>query len=931
MVTGGTNDSALKELLEKNFLTYSMSVICRRALPNITDGLKPVHRRILWAMKILNLTPRSKFKKSARIVGDTIGKYHPHGPGSVYGAMVRMAQSWVMSQTLVRGQGNFGSVDGDPPAAMRYTEARLAPLATYLLQDTDPLYVDFQPNFDDSEIEPKSLGAAYPNLLINGSDGIAVGMSTRMYPHNLHEVIMACIWHIDNYDVLAGIVNLDQRTEEAIKGYMTFIKGPDFPTGGEVYGLDGVKEGFLTGRGSFRVRAVFEVKEDAKKKQTLIIKELPYGTNKATLLQKIIQLVKDGAIDGISDLRDESTDDIRIVMEIKRGAEADVVKNHLLTKADLDVSLGYLNLVIINGRPEQASLYQLIHHWLEHRVGVVTKRLENELTVSKKDAHIKQGIIKAIPIIGKVIKIIRDASTDGEIIDKLTSQHPFSEEQARVVKDMPLSKLSRFARDKLKDEVVKLEARIKEIEDILGDKNKLLALIKEELNNIKDKVKAPRLSGVSDDPVGRVSMKKLVKEDDVVVSLTADNYIRRVPLEDYRVQHRKGKGSRGVTMKDQDTVIDAFVCSTHDAIMFFTNTGRVYKVQAWDIPSGDKKSKGLPLVNLIPIGQADPNEEVRKILPFQEFDDQRLLLFFTRKGMVKATTLSDYKNIRKTGIGAIFFNDGDELLDVHLSHGFDENPATDKFVMMATSISKGNRFVLDSVRVTSRVTKGVRGIWLPDKVKDNCVGATVVSEDDQVFLLTKEGWGKRCPVDQFGVKNRGTQGMLCKNKHTDRGGDLFGIYKISPDDEVLLISKKGQTIRIEAEEIKEMWRNTVGVRLIDLDKTKDEIVSASIFKPMNGGVSDDPDPDSSDDDVATSASGSKPSAQGKGSSDDDDNGQDGLGDDDDSAAVFPYEIDTGDDDDDDFEEDDDEDDDEDDLVDDLEDDDDDDQYDLDDL
>ena len=769
--------------LKESYIDYAMSVIVSRALPDVKDGLKPVHRRILYAMYKMGLLSNKPFRKSARVVGEVLGKFHPHGDAAVYGSLVRMAQSFSLRHPLVKGQGNFGSVDGDPPAAMRYTEAKLAKVAEEILEDIEKETVPFVPNFDESLEEPLVLPSKFPNILVNGSYGIAVGMATNIPPHNLNEVVDAAIKVIDNPEV-------------ELAELMEVINGPDFPTGGIILGNSGIVNAFKTGKGQIRVRAVCEVEE-----KRIIITEIPYQVNKTHLIETIAELVKSKRIDGISDIRDESDrTGMRVVIELKRTSNAELILNQLYKHSQLQTSFGINMLALVDNEPKVLSLRELLKHFVSHRKDVVTKRTQFELTKAKKRAHILEGLKVALDNIDAVIKTIKSSKDVSIAKSSLMSGFKLSELQVQAILDMKLQKLTSLETNKLKEEYDGLIKLIKELKEILDNESKILKIIKDELTEIKRKYGNDRLTRIEDSDE-EIENEDLIKKEEVAITLTDDGYVNRLPVDTYKQQKRGGKGIKAMGTKESDFVKDVFVCNTHDYLLIFTNKGKVYWLKAYNIPSTSRYSKGGNIVNLLGVGK---DEKVSAVISVKEFSEGKYLVMATKKGLVKKSKLNDYSRPRKSGIIGIGLRDGDNLVSVKLTDG-------NKELLLASSNGMAVRFNEKNVRSSGRGSSGVRGISLGknDKVVDMEIA------DGTCLTVSENGFGKRTDIGDYRLINRGGKGVI-NIKTTERNGNVVGVKCVPEDREVMIISKKGILIRTNVKNISKVGRNTQGVRLMRL-------------------------------------------------------------------------------------------------------------------
>jgi DNA gyrase subunit A len=792
----------INEEMKRAFIDYSMSVITSRALPDIRDGLKPVHRRILHAMNEMGLGYEKSYKKSARVVGEVLGKYHPHGDQAVYDSLVRMAQDFSLRYPLVAGQGNFGSIDGDSPAAMRYTETKMAKITKLMLQDIEKETIEWRDNFDGSLKEPEVLPAILPNLLVNGSSGIAVGMATNMPPHNICEVV-------------DGIIKVIDTPEISTTELMEIIKGPDFPTGGIIYGRGGILAAYSTGRGSLVVRAKTSI-EEGDQKNKIIVHELPYQVNKSVLLQKIAELVKEKKIEGISDLRDESDrKGMRIVIELKRDAIEDVVLNQLFEHTELQSSFGVLNLAIVKDEPKVLTLKEILQQYIAFRVEIIVRRTTYDLKKAKEKMHILEGLMIALRNIDEVIRIIRQSKEVEEAKDRLMKRFKFSEIQAKAILDMRLQKLTGMEIEAVEKDYKETKALIEQLETLLADHQKILAEIKQELLEIKEKFGDARRTQIVEGEAG-IDIEDLIPQQEVVVTITKDGYIKRIPTETYRTQHRGGKGLIGVRPKEEDFVVDTFITSTHDYLMFFTNHGRVYWLKAYKIPEGDRYAKGKAIVNLLP--RLEEGEKIETAVPLHEFDDKHYLIFTTKKGTIKKTVLSSYGNIRVNGIIAIKLEEGDELMGVQLSDGT-------KTVMIATAGGQACRFNEKELRPMGRATHGVIGIRLKNK-NDFVVAMTVVEITGSLFTITENGFGKRSPIDEYRMTHRGSKGVrtIVTNK---RNGNVVFVSQVTDDHELIITTEHGMTVRVPVRDIREQGRNTMGVRIMRLNEG-DKVVSVTL-------------------------------------------------------------------------------------------------------
>ena len=790
----------IEDTLAKSYLEYSMSVIVGRALPDVRDGLKPVHRRILYAMYKMGITSSSAYKKSARIVGDVIGKYHPHGDSAVYEALVRMAQDFSMRMPLIDGQGNFGSIDGDNAAAMRYTEARLTKIAEELLKDIDKDTVDFVPNYDGTETEPVVLPARFPNLLVNGSSGIAVGMATNIPPHNLTELIDALIFMIDNKDA-------------TLEDILKFVKGPDFPTGGIIYGRSGILEAYKSGRGSIKIRAKHHIEEKAKR-EIIVIDELPYQVNKAKLIEKISELVKDKVIDGISEVRDESDrEGIRVVIELKKDVMSDIVLNNLYKHTQLEVSFGINMLAIFDKQPKLFNLFELLDIFIRHRKTVVIRRTIYELEVAKKRAHILKGLLIALANIDEVVEIIKTSKDVKEAKDRLLERFKLTEIQAQAILDMKLSRLTSLEVEKLEKEYEELMKKIEYLNSILQEESVLNSVIKEELIEIKEKYPTKRLTQIEEDTQD-IDIEDLIPNEEMVVTITHRGYVKRVPLKTYERQNRGGKGKKALSIYEDDFIEDFYVANSHDTLMIITDKGQLHWLKVYKIPEGSRTSKGKAIVNLINL---DKDEKIQTIIKTSDFDENRSLAFFTKKGIVKRTNLSEFKNVRSNGIRAISIDEDDELVTAKIVE------AEDKELFIVTKKGMAIRFPVESVREIGRNARGVKGITF--KIDDDeVVGALSLRDENQEILTVSEkGFGKRTSANLYRLTNRGGKGVIAM-KLTNKTGDLVGVVATEEDHDLMVLTSSGKMIRVSIDSISKSGKNTQGVRVVRVDND-DKVVS----------------------------------------------------------------------------------------------------------
>ncbi len=849
----------IEESIKTSYLDYSMSVIVGRALPDARDGLKPVHRRILYAMDNLGVGSRSAYMKSARIVGEVIGKYHPHGDTAVYDALVRMAQKFSMRYPVVDGQGNFGSIDGDSAAAMRYTEARMTMLTEELLKDIDKDTVDFVPNYDDREVEPDVLPSRVPNLLLNGSSGIAVGMATNIPPHSLDELI-------------DGLLLLLENKEATLEEVMEFIKGPDFPTGGIIFGKKGIIEAYRTGRGRVKLRAKTHI-EKKPNKDVIVIDELPYQTNKARLIEQIAELVKDKQIDGISEVRDESDKDgIRVVIELKRDAMSDIVLNNLFKSTTMESTFGVIMLAINNKEPKVFNLIELLKLFLNHRKTVIIRRTIFELEKARARAHILEGLKIALDNIDEVIELIRNSADTAVAREGLMSKFNLSELQANAILDMRLSKLTGLEREKLEAELAELMAEIARLDEILKSETLLENLIKEELLEIKNKFKVPRVTEIVDD-YDDIDIEDLIPNENMVVTITHRGYIKRVPSKQYEKQKRGGKGKVAVTTYDDDFIESFFTSNTHDTLMFVTDRGQLYWLKVYKIPEGSRTAKGKAVVNLI---QLQPDEKIKAIIPTTDFDESKSLAFFTKNGIVKRTNLSEFKNIRSVGVRAISLDENDELVTALIAQTYDDMPVTDPEnelsvetevleveelqneidednanaeedansgdeTMLFVVTKKGMclKFKISKVRQMGRTARGVTGIKFKEP-GDEVVGAAVIESNDQEILsISQKGIGKRTTADEYRLTNRGGKGVICM-KLTSRTGDLVGVVMVDEEQDLMALTSSGKMIRVDMQSIRKAGRNTSGVIVVNVDG--DDVVSIARCPKADDGKDEDEAP-----------------------------------------------------------------------------------------
>ena len=790
--------------MKNSYIDYSMSVIVGRALPDVRDGLKPVHRRILYGMGILGVTPDKPHKKSAKIVGDVMGKFHPHGDASIYDALVRLAQDFSIRYPLVDGHGNFGSIDGDGAAAMRYTESRMTPFALQMLRDIEKQTVDFVPNFDEEEMEPVVLPARYPNLLVNGSNGIAVGMATSIPPHNLREVIDATVYMIDNNDA---------TVDDLIK----IVKAPDFPTGAIILGKNAAKEAYRTGQGKVTVRAKTEIEETSKGKQQIVVTEIPYQVNKARLIEKIAELVKDKRIDGISYIRDESSrrGGMRIVIELKRDANPQITLNRLFKHTQMQDSYSMIMIALVKGEPKILSLYDILSEYLKHQKDVVTRRTIFDKNKAEARAHILEGLRIALDNIDEIIKIIRSSYSDAK--DKLIERFGLSDTQAQAILEMQLRRLQGLEREKIEEEYAKLLEMIAYYNSLLEDEKKLMGVIKDELLEVRDKYADERRTKIVADE-SEIDEEDLIAEENVAITLTHLGYLKRMPSDTYKTQKRGGKGITGLTTRENDFVKNLIMTSTHDTLMFFTNFGKAHKLKAYEIPEGGRTAKGTPAVNFLSLMQ---KERITAIIPIQEFSEDKFLIGVTKSGTIKKTPLSQYDVMRKGGLVAINLKEDDELIGIQETTGNNN-------VIIVTKQGKCICFSEEEVRSMGRQAAGVRAIKLEDG--DEVVSMELVKEGQELFVVTEKGYGKRTSVDEYKMQTRGGKGLLTYDKAKfKKTGELVGAMVVNEDDEMMLINSDGIIIRIRAAEVSRLGRSTQGVRIMKVEEDTNIIALAKVI------------------------------------------------------------------------------------------------------
>lgn len=810
----------LKKTMEKSYIDYAMSVIASRALPDVRDGLKPVQRRVLYSMAELNNGPDKPHRKSARIVGDTMGKYHPHGDSSIYGALVNMAQRWSMRYMLVDGHGNFGSIDGDGAAAMRYTEARLSKISVEMLADIYKDTVDFIPNFDETEKEPTVLPSRFPNLLVNGGTGIAVGMATNIPPHNLREVIAAVVKIIDN--------QVEEGRQTSMEEVLQIIKGPDFPTGAEILGTRGIEEAYRTGRGKIRVRAVTNIETAPNGKSHIIVTELPYLVNKARLIEKIAELVKTKKIDGITGITDESNrEGIRINIELRRDVNANVLLNQLLKHTQLQDSFGVIMLALVNNEPKVLNILQMLEYYLDHQKDVVTRRTKYDLNKAEERAHILEGLLKALDHIDEVIRIIRGSANVAEAKRVLMERFELTDPQAQAIVDMRLRALTGLEREKLENEYKELEAKIAELRGILADENKMLGVIRKEILVISEKYGDDRRTkiGFDDD----MSVEDLISDDDTVIAMTNLGYIKRMSVDNFKSQNRGGKGIKGMQTIDEDFIEDLLMTTNHHYIMFFTNTGRCYRIKAYEIPEAGRTARGTAIVNLL---QLQAGEKVTAAIPMREIDDDKYLFMATKGGMVKKTRMCEYSNMRKTGLQAILLREGDELIEVKVTDNTED-------IFLATKFGMSIRFKETDARITGRVSYGVIGMKLDEG--DEVIGMQMASQGEYMLVASEKGYGKRTRISEFKLQLRGGKGLLCYNV-TEKTGNLVGMKLLDDGRDIMLITNEGILIRMSVDDISIIGRNTSGVKLMSIDADSNVRV-ASIAKVRESSRQDEENED----------------------------------------------------------------------------------------
>ncbi len=800
------HDVDLKKTMETSYIDYAMSVIAARALPDVRDGLKPVQRRVLYSMIELNNGPDKPHRKCARIVGDTMGKYHPHGDSSIYGALVNMAQEWSTRYPLVDGHGNFGSVDGDGAAAMRYTEARLSKISMEMLADINKNTVDFEPNFDETEKEPVVLPSRYPNLLVNGTQGIAVGMATNIPPHNLREVVGAVVKIIDNR------VNEDRDTE--MEELLEIVKGPDFPTGATILGTRGIEEAYRTGRGKIRTRAVTSIEPMANGKSRIVVTEIPYMVNKARLIEKIAELVRDKKIDGITDLRDESDrSGMRISIELRKDVNANVLLNQLYKHTQLQETFGVIMLALVNNEPKVMNLKEMLGHYLTHQEDVVTRRTKYDLNKAEERAHILQGLLIALDNIDEVIKIIRGSRSTQVAKEGLMERFGLDDVQAQAIVDMRLRALTGLEREKLEQEYKELMDRIAELKAILADEKKLLGVIREEITLIADKYGDDRKTSIGFDAYD-ISMEDLIPVENVVIAMTHLGYIKRMTVDNFKSQNRGGKGIKGMQTLEDDYIEDLLMTTTHHYMMFFTNRGKVYRLKTYEIPEAGRTARGTAIINLL---QLEAGEKITAVIPIRKYEKDRFLFMATKNGIVKKTPITDYINVRKTGLAAINLREEDELIEVKSTNN-------KKDIFLVTKYGQCIRFHETDVRPTGRTSMGVIGMNLMDG--DEVIGMQMDTQGDYLLIVSENGLGKLTSIKEFSPQNRGGKGVKCY-KITDKTGNVIGVKAVNEENEVMMITTEGIIIRIECKDISKLGRITSGVKLMNVDT---DVTVASIAK-----------------------------------------------------------------------------------------------------
>jgi DNA gyrase subunit A len=796
----------ISQEMKSSFLDYAMSVIVSRALPDVRDGLKPVQRRILYTLYDLGMTPDKPYRKSSRVVGNVTAQFHPHGDVAVYEAMVRMAQDFSYRYVLVDGHGNFGSIDGDAPAAMRYTEARMAPITMELLRDIQKDTIDFGPNYDGQQMEPLVLPSRFPNLLVNGAAGIAVGMATNIPPHNLTEVI-------------DGLLLLIDKPEVSLDELMRIIKGPDFPTGGIILGYDGIRKAYRTGRGSIQIRAKTRIEEAGSGKMRIVVEELPYQVNKAKLVEKIAELVREKKVDGITDLRDESDrNGMRVVIELRRDVNPSIVLNNLFKHTSLQTSFGVNMLALVGGQPRVLNLKEMLYHYLEHQIEVIRRRTRFDLNKAEERAHILEGLRIALDHIDEVIALIRSSRTTAEARDGLMERFGLSEKQAQAILDMRLQRLTGLEREKIEAEYQELQKTIAELKAILADEVKIRKVVRDELSEIKEKYGDERRTVIRAE-VDDIDEEDLIPEDEVAILLTHRGYIKRMPLSTYRAQKRGGKGITGMGTREDDFVKDLYVTHSHNHLLFFSNKGKVYRLKAYEVPELGRSAKGTPIINLI---QIEPGERIEAVIPVKDFTNNQYLFFVTAEGVVKKTPLHEFDNIRRNGLFAINLRDGDELVSVRLTDG-------DREIIMGTRQGMSIRFHESEVREMGRSATGVKGVTLGEE--DRVIDADVVMPDKYVLIVTRNGYGKRTPMEEYRLQSRGGKGIKTLSL-TEKKGEVVAHKVVSDEEDLMIVTQGGIVIRLNVSEISVMSRYAQGVKLITLEN--DEVATVARVQISDG-------------------------------------------------------------------------------------------------
>ena len=807
----------LKETMENSYIDYAMSVIASRALPDVRDGLKPVQRRVLYSMIELNNGPDKPHRKCARIVGDTMGKYHPHGDSSIYGALVNMAQEWSTRYPLVDGHGNFGSVDGDGAAAMRYTEARLSKISMEMLADINKDTVDFAPNFDETEKEPVVLPSRYPNLLVNGTTGIAVGMATNIPPHNLREVISAVVKIIDN--------TVEEDRETDIEEILPLVKAPDFPTGGLILGTRGSEEAYRTGRGKVKMRAVTNIETLSNGKSQIIVTELPYMVNKAKLIEKIAELHRDKKIDGITALRDESSrEGMRVVIELRRDVNANIILNQLYKHTQLQDTFGVIMLALVNNEPKVLNLLDMLKYYLKHQEDVVTRRTKYDLQKAEERDHILQGLLIALDNIDEVISIIRSSKTTAIAKERLMERFGLTEVQSQAIVDMRLRALTGLEREKLENEHKELQVRIAELKAILADRKLLLGVIKDEISLTAEKFGDDRRSKIGFDEFD-ITMEDMIPKENCVIAMTSLGYIKRMTVDNFKSQNRGGKGIKGMQTIEDDYIEDLLMTSNHDNLMFFTNFGRVYRLKAYEIPEAGRTARGTAIINLL---QLNPGEKISAMIPFKDYDENNNLFMVTKKGIIKKTSVMEYSNIRKNGLIAINLKEDDELIEVKITN-------KDSEIFLVTKQGMCIRFKETDVRNTGRMSMGVIGMNLNDS--DEIIGMQLNTQGDSLLIVSEHGLGKRTYIDEFTIQKRGGKGVKCY-KITEKTGEVIGVKAVNDDHEIMMITTEGIIIQLRMEDISTLGRITSGVKMMNVDKDVKVAKIAKVREKVSDGTTE---------------------------------------------------------------------------------------------